>query len=341
MKNRQSEYDILRSISTILVVCYHFSISSRTFPFWPQHSSIGMGQLGVCLFFALSGTALCLSNPTDKRLPLKRFFCRRFSSLFPMYYLAWFIFTIYFFWMNRNINDGIPTQNILFTVFGMDGYLLYRYPTFYCVGEWFIGCIVLLYLCFPLLHAAIRKKPIISAVAILTIYFLTNRFYTLEMVKERFFLINLPIFTFGMYWSFYIQNAKSTVKTVFGSICSIFFVLALFVGAKLHIPNNLFILGITGYVAIYFLSLLLSKCSIFSKVGSVISKYSYSIFLVHHVVQKHLDWHFSGQIVDNREYLLIFIIYLLVTGVLSVALFKVYHYLTKHMRNLFQCKPAQ
>lgn len=334
--SRKTEYDILRTISTALVVCYHFIISSKAWMIWPKYTSIGMGQLGVCLFFALSGTTLCLSNPINKGVSAKRFYRRRISSIFPMYYIAWLFFAMFFLMKNRTVNEGIPVRNILFTILGMDGYLLYRYPSFYYMGEWFMGCIILLYLIFPLLHTAIRKKPIISAIAIIIVYAVTNKYYALEMVKDHFFLMNLPIFCFGMYWAGYIHNFKSAIRNVFCSICCVFFALALFYGQKLHIPNNLFLIGTTGYIALFYLSQVLSKCNVCVRLCKIVSKYSFPIFLVHHVVQQQLDTHFAGTYITQWEFFLIFIIYILITGILAHMLYKVNYCVTMFLKNLFQ-----
>ena len=49
-------------------------------------------------------------------------------------------------------NAGIPKWKLVFSVLGLDGYLLPLGANFYKIGEWFLGCLLLIYLLFPLLR---------------------------------------------------------------------------------------------------------------------------------------------------------------------------------------------
>ena len=46
-------------------------------------------------------------------------------------------------------NADIPRWRVIFSVLGLDGYLAPVTVTFYKIGEWFLGVILILYLVFP------------------------------------------------------------------------------------------------------------------------------------------------------------------------------------------------
>jgi len=334
MKTRRADYDILRSIAAALVVCMHFIIGEQAFPLWPRGSVVNIGEMGVCLFFALSGSTLCLSNPIEKKLNIKRFYLRRITSIFPMYYIAWLVFTWYALLRTRSLNDAVPVQNLIFTILGMDGYLLYRFPNFYRMGEWFLGCILLLYLMFPILHAAIRRRPASSAFLILAVYGCTLVFYPFAMPQDRFVLMNLPLFCFGMYYECYSASIKPKIKLLIQISCSLFLFITLFFGKTLGIPHNLFLIGSAGYVSIMHASQYLARCPAITRLCAVISKYSFPVFLVHHIVAYRLEALFIHESLNTLEYSLIFLLYLTLTAILARLLHEITGYVVRQVRIL-------
>lgn len=340
MKKRRADYDIVRSIATVLVVCMHFIIGDQAFPLWPRNAVVNIGEMGVCLFFALSGATLCLSNPADRKLNVRRFFTRRVSSIFPMYYIAWLVFTWYGLLRAHTLNDAIPPKNLILTILGMDGYLLYRYPNFYRMGEWFLGCILLLYLLFPLLHTAIRKRPAVSACVILAVYGCTLVFYPFAMPQDRFVLMNLPIFCFGMYDQCYGALLKPGIRKVLRIACSIVLILSLFLGKWLGIPHNLLLIGVSGYISVMWAAQYLALCPPVSRLCAVISKYSFPVFLVHHIVAYRLESIFISESLSKLEYSLIFLLYLTLTAILARLLHEITGYIIRQIRMLF-CKEAE
>lgn len=340
MNNRRADYDIVRSIAAILVVCMHFIIGDQAFPLWPSQAIANIGEMGVCLFFALSGSTLCLSNPAQKQINIRRFYLRRITSIFPMYYIAWIIFTWYGLLRTHTLNDAVPLQALILTILGMDGYLLYLAPNFYRMGEWFLGCILLLYLLFPLLHAAIRKHPAASALAVLSAYGVTLIFYPFAMPQDRFVLMNLPIFCFGMYYEFYGSILSSGVRKILQLACSVFLLTALFFGKKLGIPHNLFLIGISGYVSVMYAAQYLIRFPLVTRICTIISKYSFPIFLVHHIVAYRLESVFINETLTVLEYSLIFLLYLTLTGILARLLHEITGYMIRQIQMFFEKTPV-
>ena len=53
--------------------------------------------------------------------------------------------------------ENASPATLLLSAFGLDGYFLYRIPSYYSIGEWFLGAIVLLYLLYPIFQWAINR----------------------------------------------------------------------------------------------------------------------------------------------------------------------------------------
>ena len=68
-------------------------------------------------------------------------------------------------------NAQIPRWRVIFSLLGLDGYLAPVTPTFYKIGEWFLGVILLLYLLFPLLlwcmDRPLRRRLLLAVLVVL------------------------------------------------------------------------------------------------------------------------------------------------------------------------------
>ena len=91
------------------------------------------------------------------RFSLKEYVIKRFVKVLIPYYLV----SIFVFMGKMILDHGnafaekeVPLWSVLLTALGLDGYLAeYGVPTYHLgVGEWFVGCLVLMYLVFPLLR---------------------------------------------------------------------------------------------------------------------------------------------------------------------------------------------
>ncbi len=81
-KKRIPGLDGLRGLAIVLTVWLHLSFGGFAGVHFPQ----GVGRVGVCLFFALSGfliTNILLAKPYT----FKDFFWRRSLRIFPAFYL--------------------------------------------------------------------------------------------------------------------------------------------------------------------------------------------------------------------------------------------------------------
>ena len=92
----------------------------------------------------------------------------------------------------------MPGWSIIWSVLALDGYLAGVVPTFYLLGEWFVGCIVLLYLVFPLLRAALLRAVRPAVCVTLALWAVWLAFYPGPFAREHDFITCIPIFMAGM-----------------------------------------------------------------------------------------------------------------------------------------------
>lgn len=85
-----------------------------------------------------------------------------------MFYMLWlFLYYKQVCGVKHLFYNGNP-KYLLLTLFGMDGYMSYRYtPNYYFIGEWFLGALILLYLCYPLLTWCMEHAKILTTLVLL------------------------------------------------------------------------------------------------------------------------------------------------------------------------------
>ena len=163
-----------------------------------------MGHIGVSLFFILSGASLMYS--TRRGLEIRSYLKKRFLSIYPLYWITYAAFFTHFYIINR-LPMTVPKSSLLLSFLGMDGYLYYKIPCYYLVGEWFVGCILILYLLFPLLRRLVLEHPRATALVTAVLYVPYLYVYPFQMENERLFFSRIPEFLFGMYFAVYFYGA--------------------------------------------------------------------------------------------------------------------------------------
>lgn len=87
-----------------------------------------------------------------------------------MFWLAWCIFFPIRFVTKPGYYAAAKTPSLLLTVLGLDNFAQaagWVTMDFACVGEWFLGSILFLYLLFPLLRWGLRKQPLLTWAVVL------------------------------------------------------------------------------------------------------------------------------------------------------------------------------
>jgi peptidoglycan/LPS O-acetylase OafA/YrhL len=332
-KERIFYIDFIRALSVIIIVVYHFncsllSHSIKALYLLPKFSEGNdLGTIGVSLFFIISGFALMYTY--NDKFSIKDFFRKRFFTLFPLFWLAYGIAFLYFFYINCSINRGASKISFLLTIFGMDGYFFYKINDFYILGEWFLGCIILLYLCFPILRLLLLKYPKRLFIFIILLYFFVVHKYIFRMEIDRNILTRLPEFVFGMYFAQYIKKLN-----IFGFIGSIaVFIVFLFVNLNINYMYKITVVGISLFMILTFIGQH-TKFGKASNLISLISKYSYGVFLVHHVIIDQLLNRFNGRLISSTETLCLFILVCIVIAITTNLLYKLYNFLGINAKKL-------
>ena len=154
--------DFVRVLAAVMIVIFHYNAVTLMIPevnkpilLFVHYANGSMGHIGVSLFFILAGASLMYSSM--EKLDLKQYFKKRFLAIFPIYWTVYSAFFVYNYLIKRVFTFDKPLWRLLLSVIGMDGYLNYLIPNYYLLGEWFIGCILLIYLMFPFLRKCILR----------------------------------------------------------------------------------------------------------------------------------------------------------------------------------------
>ena len=317
--------DLVRALAALLIVLTHFNYHLREhgggYVLTFQPFGVYVGALGVSLFLIISGAALTLTY--RRPINLKRFYWKRFLNIYPMFWTAWVLGTLYYFLIfNGRPPNAAPAKSFIFTLLGVDGLAAaFGWPTMYLLGEWFLGFILLYYLVFPVLLWAIDRFPVVTGVVILAAYAAT------VIVMQRYFAgypsamiltTRLPELAFGSYFVLYVRRVHWAV--VFPAAA----VLAVSAMLPEEIPEDVAttLVGISAFLILVVVGRYVAIQPVRALV-SLIARYSYPIFLVHHVV----IWYLSQRIdvyglFPLQRYILLAAEFVLIFA-LSVALEKV------------------
>ncbi|TYA11803.1 acyltransferase [Paenibacillus faecis] len=323
-KERIFYLDFIRAISIILVIIYHFNgfinernlLGDNKLPI-NLGNTIGLGEIGVALFFLISGAALM--HRYSGNFSTKNFFFKRFLGIYPLFWITYVLTFLYLFYRNKTINHSSPNWTILFSILGIDVYMgnVLTISNFALIGEWFLGCIILIYLFFPLLRYIMIKKPHTLLILTIVYYVIIIQFYDFKTPIHMNFITRIPEFIFGMYLMTYCQK----VKTYHFSIALIISIVILSLPIDMNRMYRVTIIGISFFCVLRYIADLIKNNKLKSFVA-FISKYSYAIFLVHHLILMLIIDHFYGKVLTYSEVFCVFLITCTVISVISVYLSK-------------------
>lgn len=174
-QNYRPGLDVVRLAALLPVLCYHYCIEAARLGFAVPTALIGRGmadwvEVGLAWFFLLSGAALCLQ--WQGRFDARHYFVGRAAATYPAFWLGFGALFLYGEVLHGN-NADIPRWRVIFSVLGLDGYLAPVTVTFYKIGEWFLGVILILYLVFLLLlrcmETAAHRRVLALCMAVLAV----------------------------------------------------------------------------------------------------------------------------------------------------------------------------
>ena len=286
-KPRLFYLDWIRAIAAILIVVTHFNnpyLEPMRF-FVNRPFGIYIGGLGVSLFLIISGAALMYNYGDRESLDLRTFYTKRAKTLYPMFWVAFIVANILLF-IRNNGYIFVPRHKItaIFSLFGMDGYAsAFGVGTFYVLGEWFLGFIILFYIVFPLLRVGVNKMPIATVCIVLALYAATVAFFTFYQIprvpSDILLTTRLPELVFGMIFVKFIKKVPHW-------LAAISFVILALQQLTHALQGNIAvtIVGILAFLLLSYIGELVKSFKPLSACTKFISAYSYQIFLVHHVL---------------------------------------------------------
>lgn len=308
-KEKIAGFDLVRAICTIGIVLFHYSFNFIEYRiagehiFFARFANGEWGNMFVAMFFMLSGALLWYNHGESFHLPM--FYLKRWLSIFPMFYLAWFPAYLA---KVQELGDWLwagPRSKFLYTVFGMDGYFMQLDPSkpnfnvnYYTLGEWFLGAIIILYIAFPALWLLFRRYNVTGTVVrhiftvVLIAAFCANLYYDWWQMPAGKNLITCFLdFWAGMLLMEYygkrlnkdcVKNIKKRI-TIFGGL---FLFVAFFVPLGIEMNNvvSSLIVGAVFFVVLLNISDAVMRWKLPSIIIKYVSRWSFGVFLVHHVL---------------------------------------------------------
>ncbi len=294
-----SYIDVIRVISFGLIIYYHIVVelitrnflTYETAPFY-YNSNFHVATCAVALFFMVSGASLIVSSERKEKFSVSEYYKKRFFRILIPYYIASFAsFAVI---CRFALPEGKNPWMLILNLFAMDGYAstLGADAVYLMVGEWFMGCLMILYLLFPLFRLLVVKWPVKTFVISTICYIFLIVFYPFEVNAYQNVLVKGYEFILGM---FIVRIYNRIPKKIL--FITIPFIVLLFVSpAALPVKESFLITGVASAVFITLSKFepQFRKLNIFNKVTGTICKFSYEIFLIHHaVIFVVLSWAFS------------------------------------------------
>ena len=289
--------------------------------------NIHLAMVACGIFIMISGTTLALNNRDEGPL---EFYKRRLVRVLIPFYIAYIIYFII-----RVINSktiyifgGVPKWKFIFTVLGLDEYLFANgIKTFTLgVGEWFLGCIILCYIAYPLLHFLNKKYRNIFFVIMTFYYLLINTKYDMfhfTIPSHLNFFCQVYNFYLGIFLSSYLSENNSEKKTseLILNVALLFVVIFIyFYAVIIKIPDN--IKTTIFVVSIIFLLKnfedIICKSEILKNGIKFFNSISLEIFLVHHFVIYQIDFMISYKRTSGVETLIIILLDFAITIILAI-----------------------
>ena len=147
--------DLFRVVAAVMVLLFHCNIHHDN-SFGLLTGFVSMGAVFMTAFFMLSGYVLFLTYK-DKSLvqapALKNFYLKRIFGIFPLYLVVAALYVV-------TLGQESVFQNLVLLpieVLGLQSVFSTLFPVSHNDGTWFISCLLLAYLAFPLMQEAVKQ----------------------------------------------------------------------------------------------------------------------------------------------------------------------------------------
>ena len=277
-------YDILRVTALVLVVVSHVVMYDRT-PGWCET----IGICGLSTYIILSGAGLALGKGNSGALDFLR---RRMSAILPTYWTCYLLAGVLVLLISGQVKWGGDCLMWLQTICGFDGFLRSRYPANYClIGEWYIGCALLLYVMAYFVLKVCRRFPV--SFFVVTVLLSVGGYWSTDALSRVCLLwhenpwwnpvVRLPEFTFGALFSLFIVSDRKRLLWAAGCAIPVCLCCFAFCNKLMFKPSYWNMAGCIASFAI------VCACTSFFRFGDgfrsavgFLSKYSFGAYLFHH-----------------------------------------------------------
>lgn len=339
MKEKFFYIDFIKVASCIAVMLFHLDVhsfyadSNSTLLFGLKFLGINVGDIAVSLFIISSGFGLGLSN--RETFSIKTYAKKRFLAIYPSYWISYIVVALFFILMGKTIGEGVEPFKFLLTVIGLDGLFLYKFPTFYLVGEWYTGYMLITYIIFPLLFIYALRKPLFYFIILLVGLTLLHLNYSniFEMWEPINPLMRLPEFFFGICFAQYIRKDKF-LRSILMIFAIIFLVNLNTLIEKIPYHFVMIATGISFFIVISSLFDLVPISKNIKSIFNQLSKLSFLAFLVHHQVLLHFYNSFDVTHSNNLIKFSILVTVITLSFLYGYFIFPLVSYVTQKLNSL-------
>lgn len=310
VSNRVIGLDILRVALAMLIYMFHSRLHMGC-SYSYLNDFVSVGAIAMTGFFMLSGYALRLvygDQDLMEKHNLAKFYVKRLLSIFPLYY---FFAILYILILGK---ESLADNILLFPIeaLGLQTTFTSLFSVTHNSGTWFISCILLAYLIYPLLQTIckqMREKTKVGLLllmifvdvwgAIISQHFNTASTYDNPFYRIVEFACGLLVADINMECN---NNVLKVLRNWVMLICSVFVLIA-GVSIMQHYLHYEDYMRYNVIVLPCFITMLFGlgalKMPILerTKVVSYLGKISYAFFLV-----QFFAWSVSRWVVDNMDY---------------------------------------
>ena len=305
--NRLIHLDFLRTLAIISVLFFHLG-----FDFFKY------GFLGVDIFFILSGFLMYKYFQTEfNNKSVFKYYLNRAFRVIPLYLIAnLIVLLISFFYLISPHEFYLIIKHYFFSSYFLPNVGYWSEESYFgstifkpLLNFWSLGVEIQYYLIFPLIFLFIKNR---FNTKILILIFLSLTGYVLFnsiSPKTSFFLLPTRLWEFllGIYCAKYFKKLNKVKINIIGSISFIFIILFLiFLSFEqfYFLEKNFYLFTIiiaifTSIILISGINKSLIENFLLKKIFLTISKYSYSLYVVHFPIIVFINYYpFKGNIVD-------------------------------------------
>ena len=349
-KDRIIALDILKVICVFIVFVYHFYMDVDYVHDMYELSTIKniiirpnmhFALIACALFMMVSGATLKLNYNEN----IIEFYKKRLLRVLVPFYIAYFIaFCIKCANLNSThiFNASIPKINLLYTVFGMDEYMMSGgVQTFTLgVGEWFLGCIMICYLLFPLIYYMDKNCSYVLFIIFTAYYIFVNVYYeSFNYIMPQHFTILCQIYHF--YLGIYLMD-KEFLDNINYFIVLLMCIIVVYTYKSLtqyDLIDNFKTTIVVSAIFIIFMKLnkLFDKINVLKTISNISSNLSFEFFLIHHVVIYETDILLRFMKLNIEQVVCLFIFELLFTIFLALVINGITKLIYNLFSNIFLC----